>query len=88
MKSADCKYPIGKCDVPPERRSQLEAYRAKRQQWLTWLDTDDHHAIWTNLFTMVWTDVSFRTLRQLVIGHEHKNNITCLNNSLIAEHII
>ena len=28
MTSADYQYPIAQCDVPPERRSQFEAYRA------------------------------------------------------------
>jgi hypothetical protein len=88
MKADDYKYPIAQCDVPPERRSQLESYRAKRQQWLTWLDADEHHAIWTNLSAMVWTDVSYRTLRQLVIEHEEKSEATCLQNTLIAEQII
>ena len=71
-----------------ERRSQLEAYREKRGQWLTWLDTDEHHAIWTHLSAMVWTDVSFGTLRRLVVGHEEKNKATCFRNTLIAEQII
>ena len=88
MKIDDYKYPIGQCDVPPERRSQLESYRANRRQWLTWLDGDEHHAIWTNLSAMVWTDVSYRTLRQLVIVHEDKNETSCLNNALVAEQII
>jgi len=74
--------------VLPERRSQLESYRANRRQWLTWLDGDEHHAIWTNLSAMVWTDVSYRTLRQLVIVHEDKNETSCLNNAPVAEQII
>jgi hypothetical protein len=41
MKSDDYKYSIAQCDVPPERRSRLESYRAKRRQWLAWLDTDE-----------------------------------------------
>jgi hypothetical protein len=45
MMPPDYKYPIAQCDVPPERRGQLESYRAKRQQWLTWLDTDEQHPI-------------------------------------------
>jgi hypothetical protein len=88
MKIDDYNYPISQCDVPPERRSQLESYRAKRRRWLTWLDGDEHHAIWTNLSAMVWTDVSYRTLRQIVIGQEDRNETTCLHNTLIAEQII
>jgi hypothetical protein len=81
MKSDDYKYSIAQCDVPPERRSRLESYRAKRRQWLAWLDTDEHHAIWTNLSAMVWTDVSYGTLRELVIGHEDRNETTCSSRS-------
>src|SRR6516162_10057881 len=88
MPSADYKYSIPQCDVLPERRSQLESYRAKRREWLMWLDDDEHHAIWTNLSSMVWTDVSYRTLRRLVIGQEDRNETGCLHNSLIAEQII
>ena len=88
MKADDYKYPISQCDVPPGRRSQLESYRAKRRQWLTWLDAGEHHAIWTNLSAMVWTDVSYRILRQLVIGQDDKNETSCLHNTLVAEQVI
>jgi hypothetical protein len=88
MKSPEYKYAIAQCDVPLARHSQLESYRAKRHQWLTGLDAEEHHAIWTNLSSMVWTDVSYRTLRQLVIGQEDRNETGCLINTLIAEQII
>jgi hypothetical protein len=88
MPSADYKYSIPQCDVLPERRSQLESYRAKRREWLMWLDDDEHHAIWTNLSSMVWTDVSYRTLREIVVGQEERNESGCLQNTLIAEQII
>jgi hypothetical protein len=88
MTTEDYKYPISQCDVPPERRSQLESYRAKRKQWLAWLDGDEHHAIWTNLSAMVWTDVSYRTLREAVIGQQDRSEMSCLHNTLIAEQII
>ena len=85
MKADDCKYPITQCDVPPERRTQLESYRAKRRQWLAWLDGDEHHAIWTNLSSLVWTDVSYGTLREIVVGQEDRNETGCLHNTLVAE---
>jgi hypothetical protein len=84
MKTADYQYPIEQCDVPPERRSALESYRAKRRTWLAWLDTDEHHAIWTAISAMVWTDVSFRALSQFAIDDE----TSCLGNSLLAEQLI
>ena len=72
------------------RRTALSAqsYRAKRRQWLAWLDADEHHAIWMNLSSMVWTDVSYRTLRQLIIDQEDRNETSCLHNTLIAEQVI
>ena len=88
MNSTDYKYPITECDVPPERRPKLESYRAKRRQWLTWLDIDEHHAIWTNLSAMAWTDVSFGIFRELAESHEKAGEKTCLHNPLIAEQIV
>jgi hypothetical protein len=84
MSSANYNYEIGQCDVPQERRAALEAYRAKRQQWLAWLDSDAHHAIWTTISAMVWADVSFRTLTQAAIDDDE----SCLSNTLLAEQII
>ncbi|MGF6312579.1 hypothetical protein ABIB82_006472 [Bradyrhizobium sp. i1.8.4] len=77
-------FRIIQCDVPQERRAALEAYRAKRREWLAWLDTDEHHAIWTTISGMVWTDVSFRTLAQFAAEDE----TSCLSNTLVAEQII
>src|SRR5262245_39481519 len=42
-------YSLKDCEVPPERRPALEAYRAKRRTWLDWIDKDEDHAIWTTL---------------------------------------
>jgi hypothetical protein len=84
MQSGDYKYSVKQCDVPQERHPALEAFRAKRRQWVAWLDTDEHHAIWTTISSMVWNDVSFRTLAQMA----RDTPDTCLGNSLVAEHII
>jgi hypothetical protein len=73
---------IDQCDVPQERRGALEAYRTKRDQWLAWLDTDKHHAIWHAISAMVWTDVSFRTIAKFAADD------SCLSNTLLAEQII
>src|SRR5262245_8533875 len=72
------------CDVPSERRSVLEAYRAKRRTWLDWIDKDKDHAIWTTLSAMIWNDVSFRTLAHL--GDIDPNGP--LANNLLAEKLI
>jgi hypothetical protein len=80
----DYQFSIGQCDVPQERRSALDAYPTNRGQWLAWLNTDEHHAVWTAISAMVWTDVSFRTLAQLATDNEKSS----LSNTLIAEQII
>ena|ERR1700730_3070989 len=56
----DYAYPIAQCDVTTEKRAALESYRGKRHLWLSWIYTDEHHAIWRVLSSMVWTDVSFK----------------------------
>jgi hypothetical protein len=80
----DYEYSIAQCDIPPERRSALEAYRTKRTQWLEWLDSDEHHAIWTNVSALVWNDVSFRALAQLA----EDNPESSLGNTLLAEKLV
>ena len=75
------KYKITQCDVPKERRSALESYRAKRKVWLSWLSTDEHHAIWTTLSSMVWTDVAFKSLTNFAIADEK----SALHNQLMID---
>ena len=77
-------YKVAQCAVPPERRAALESFRGKRCVWISWLDTDEHHAVWTTLHSMVWTDVSFRTLR----GFALSNDENALNNPLIIEALL
>jgi hypothetical protein len=81
---ADYTYPIDQCDVPPERRPALRAYRDKRRQWLEWIDGDEHHAIWLVLSSMIWRDVSFRVLTHLATADENSS----LNASLVAEALL
>ena len=64
----DYKYKLADCDVTDRRA--LESYRAKRATWLSWINADEHHAIWDVLSGMVWTDVSFRALAQFAIDAE------------------
>jgi hypothetical protein len=63
----DYAYSIGQCDIAADKRGALQSYRDKRCLWLSWIDTDEHHAIWRVLSSMVWTDVSFKILRQFAI---------------------
>jgi hypothetical protein len=80
----DYDYPIAQCDVPAERHAALQAYRDKRRQWLSWIDTDEHHAIWQVPSAMVWKDVSFRVLAQFAINNENSG----LHNSLLTEALL
>ena len=64
------RYTINRCDVPEERRPALKRFREKRLEWLSWLYKDMNHAIWPTLHTMVWMDVSLRTLTSFVAENE------------------
>lgn len=77
-------YKIEQCDVPVERRSALERFRAKRRVWSSWLATDEHHAIWSTLYSMVWANVAFTALRDLAVS----NDESALNNSLLFEALL
>jgi len=74
-------YALAQCDVPPERHAALQSFRDKRRLWLSWLDTDEHPAIWTTLHSMVWTDVAFKTLTDFAVGDDKD----ALNNPLILD---
>jgi hypothetical protein len=76
-------YKLTQCDVPSERRSALQSYRAKRCLWLSWIQSDEH-ATWTVLCDMVWTDASFKALTSFAIGDESNG----LNNPLLAEALL
>jgi hypothetical protein len=80
--STDYKYKLADCDVTDRRA--LESYRAKRATWLSWINADEHHAIWDVLSGMVWTDVSFRALTQFAIDAEN----SALHNTLLTEALI
>ena len=77
------KYDVGQCDVPKERHPALSRFRNKRREWLSWLETDKHHAIWQTLHAMVWTDVAFNALRGFAEDDEN-----ALNNPLIVEALL
>lgn len=82
--SDNLAYTLAQCDVPEERRAALQSYRDKRRLWLSWISTDEHHAIWTVLSSMVWTDVAFKTLTNFAVGDEGN----ALNNQLMVEALL
>lgn len=77
-------YTLEQCDVPEERRPELQRFRDKRRVWLTWLDFDEQHAIWQTLSGMVWREVALKTLASAVEGYEE----SALNNPLIVEALL
>src|SRR5437764_14004923 len=77
-------YTLAQCDVPIERHRALQSYRDKRRLWLSWISTDEHHAIWTVLSSIVWTDVAFKTFTSFAVGDE----ANALNNHLLAEALL
>jgi hypothetical protein len=80
----DYAYPITQCDVATEQHATLQSYRGKRRLWLSWLDKDEHHAIWQVLSSMVWTDVSFKALTHFAMNDEGN----ALSNTLLAQALI
>lgn len=76
------KYALAQCEVQDKRA--LEAFRAKREQWLTWLRHDEHHAISTVISSMLWSDASFRA-----IAYSAELETTgALNNQIIMQKLI
>jgi hypothetical protein len=62
----DYAYSIAQCDVPTERHAALQSYRDKRRLWLSWIDTDEHHAIWRVLSSYrLWDQLSDERNRYL-----------------------
>jgi hypothetical protein len=57
-----CVTPVEQCSV--ENRAALIDFRAKRLEWLSWLNTDEHHAIWKQITAMAWNDAAFRVLNE------------------------
>jgi hypothetical protein len=78
----DYKYTLEQCDV--EDKTALATFRDKRRVWLSWLNTDEHHAIWQVISSMVWHDVYFRTFAELA----DKNPDSGIHNSLVSEAIV
>ena len=75
---------IDRCDVPKERRDALQRFRSRRRVWLSWLDTDEDHAIWRTLNALVWRDVAFKALTAFALC----NDEIALHNPLVAEALI
>jgi len=77
-------YTLAQCDVPAERRKELQTYRDKRRAWVSWISTDEHHAIWTVLSNMVWRDAAFKALTKFAVADDEN----ALNNPLVMEALV
>ena len=70
--------------MPKERRNALHRYRDRRRVWLTWLDTDEHHAIWQNATHHGVDGCRVRDTDGFAVANEEN----ALNNPLIAEALV
>jgi hypothetical protein len=75
---------IDQCDVPKERRDALRRFRERRRVWLSWLDTDEDHAIWRTLNALVWRDVAFKALTAFALCDDE----IALHNPILHEALI
>jgi hypothetical protein len=82
MSTPPYKYAIEDCQV--DDKTALEKFRSKRREWLDWLKYDECHAISLSVSSIIWNDVSFRTLAQA----GEMNEGGALGNSLIVEALI
>jgi hypothetical protein len=56
----DTVLPIEQCDVLD--KTSLASYRTTAAKLWRWLRTDDHHALWPQIYSMLIGDMTFRTL--------------------------
>ena len=76
------KYATAQCDV--HNTDALVAFRERRQVWLTWLETDEHHAIWQVLWSLVSHDVTYRIFVELA----NHNPDSAIHNPLLGEALV
>tara|TARA_R110002124_G_scaffold115326_2_gene271120 strand:- start:3474 stop:4448 length:975 start_codon:yes stop_codon:yes gene_type:complete len=58
----DYRYRVDECDV--HDKDALQAFRAKRDEWMHWLHHDEHHAISGQIAGMLWSDAVFRLINE------------------------
>ncbi len=74
--------PLDQCDVTD--RDALAAYRARQAIWLRRLRTDDHHAIWPQIYSMTLGDLTFQTIAHVA----NADSESALHNPLISRSLI
>lgn len=68
------KYTIEQCDV--EDKDRLQRFREFKTKCIEWLDGEDAHAIWKQVFALFWHDSVFRMVNEC-----RKLNETSLDSS-------
>ena len=56
------RYPIEECNV--EDLDALKTFRAKRDEWMSWLSGEDQHSIMNQIASMIWNDAVFRIINE------------------------
>ena len=56
----DYRYTPEECDV--RSVDNLKQFREKRDEWLHWLEHDEHHSISNQISAMLWSDAVFRLI--------------------------
>lgn len=81
-RKSDYQYGPDECDVLD--RDSLKAFRAKRDEWLHWLEHDEHHAISKQITGMLWSDAVFRLINESrKFAHEAGGGY-CTQSGIIA----
>lgn len=78
--------PIDRCDVEDKRK--LEAYRAKRIEWVDWLVGDDEHCISNQLVGMCWNYITFRVINEAARLANQRKYRSAIRNRVLFEHLL
>ena len=56
------EYDVDQCSVSD--KVLLKEFRAKRSEWIDWLEGDPHHNIWDQIHSIMWNDAAYRSLNE------------------------
>lgn len=56
------EYGIDQCSVLD--KALLKEFRAKRAEWIGWLEEDPDHNIWDQIHVIMWSDAAYRSLNE------------------------
>ena len=79
------KYSIADCDVAD--KDALEVFRQSLYRWNFWLEGDERHAIWPQIYNMFWNDAVFRFLNESRRLGYAKESTYVANNGLIGRFV-